>query len=281
MMPTRVELEATLRTRTSGFAELVATALGNTESIEKTLRGLSAESLKQGHHGAAIAPSLVSMRVDALAAYDSGLLAGVSRQWSPLDQLSIAEGLDTDYWLCAWATALRFLASSRDVDEPALESAPFMIRREASAVFGAPPLPEFNFTDLASIRKEKDADLVYRQLDRATFRGRLTRSDLATAVKSDDPGTWQPLRAVRAHCEALAGDAKVFLIDLFEREWRRQTATPAPLGPSGLVCLADIVRTIDPSTFARLPMPAPHTFEPADHWAPVLYLVLRTQWTAP
>jgi len=131
----REALSSALRGMTSGFSELLATALGNARSVAKTIEGLASSALEQGHHGAAISPSLVSQRVDALAAHDEDLLVDIARTWKPIDELSIVEQLDTDYWLTAWTTALRFVASPMRLGPQKLHGAPYMIAREGRAVF--------------------------------------------------------------------------------------------------------------------------------------------------
>jgi len=139
---------------------------------------------------------------------------------------------------------------------------------------------EVGLIDVLSFQQTRDADLAYRQLDRARFVGSVSSADLAAFLRPGDPASWQPIRGLRAHGDALTSDARAYLIEFFRDEWSRCIRGPAD--PAGLACLADIVRTTDKTVFSRLPMPDVHMLLPSlVDWATVLYIVLETHWSAP
>ena len=110
-----------LRRRSDGYWELLATAAGAPEAVERTVRGLTAQELDRGAHGLALAPSLVEERVEALAAHDVGRLVELAREWTAPSAMD-----DHPWWQAAWRTSLRHLKdagaiSRQDVEAPWLE----------------------------------------------------------------------------------------------------------------------------------------------------------------
>lgn len=102
-----MNLQDILLQRTEGLWEFIATAAGNAEAVEKTLRGLSPQELERGPHGYADSPNIVSERVEALAAYNSRMLAELAQSW--IDPHDIGNHSWTDWWRIVWSTSLRHL----------------------------------------------------------------------------------------------------------------------------------------------------------------------------
>src|SRR6185295_4621047 len=108
-------MSARLRTfvldRHDGFWELLATAAGHPVAIAKSERGLSAEALGQCFNGPAGSPSIVQARVEAIAAFNVGVLAELAGTWrSPKGLTADFDDVANDFWASAWCSALRHLS---------------------------------------------------------------------------------------------------------------------------------------------------------------------------
>jgi hypothetical protein len=113
-------LRAALSKRFDGYWELVATAAGHAASTARTEEGLSAKALAQGAIGPAHAPSLVSERVEALAAFSPQALARLAGGWIRPRDMG-----ENPWWTAAWTSSLRHLKAlevieRRQVEAPAL-----------------------------------------------------------------------------------------------------------------------------------------------------------------
>lgn len=106
-----------LRRRTDGRWSLVASAAGRSDAIENLCKTLSSEELDQGAMGSFLTPSLVSERVEALAAFGRHTLVNVASKWR-----TPAEIGDDPFWLAAWNSALRHVAAELDLKESELRS---------------------------------------------------------------------------------------------------------------------------------------------------------------
>lgn len=90
--------------RHDSYWELLATAAGVEESVEKTLRGLAGREIHQAHEGLAVAPSLIRERVESLAAWNPHALVDVIQDWLPPADIK-----GNPWWIAAWETSLRHL----------------------------------------------------------------------------------------------------------------------------------------------------------------------------
>jgi hypothetical protein len=98
-------LRDALRRRTDGRWSFLAAAAGDQKAIEELAAALSRKELDRGTGGAALTPSLVSERVEALAVSAGATLARVALGWR-----KPAECGDDPFWTAAWVPALRHLA---------------------------------------------------------------------------------------------------------------------------------------------------------------------------
>lgn len=267
--------------RSDGYWELFATALGNVESIAKTVRGLTAESLAEASKGAAVSPSLVEQRVQALAAYDGALVRELTRAWKPMREIRadlFDEGVD--FWTVAWSSSLRFLMEAPVGAEA--EELPLELRREVDVVFGGSRLVSVD----EGIELARDPSVPYRDLRRVALRhdGEVSEPMLVRLLESNTPtgSQLERLRIFQGSPDILSVAAVAFLEDLLLRTWPRGMELPLVGGFPILIEIivgrgteSAIVEVVD-----RLSAGIDASLRPAD-WAPFAYLLLGTGWTCP
>jgi hypothetical protein len=100
-------LSDALGSRSDGYWELLATAVGNPDALAQTRKGLAREALERGAFGEGVAPSIVRQRVEALAAWNRETLVELAMGWiepSKIDRNPL--------WTAAWGASMRHLHSA-------------------------------------------------------------------------------------------------------------------------------------------------------------------------
>jgi hypothetical protein len=178
------QLREALSRRRDSYWELLATAAGDAESLQRTTIALSAESLASGP-GMADAPSTVSARVEAFAAYSKTALAELAVQWPK----PLAIG-DNPRWIAAWTTALRHLKSLSVIS--VAEAAVPSIASEAAIVW---PENTSNEVSWHAVVSQIQSHRLFYDDVRALAVRPLMESTLSTSEVLAAP--WQALRLLR------------------------------------------------------------------------------------
>jgi hypothetical protein len=156
------DLRAALTERCDGYWELLATAAGSPDSVERTTKALAGEELDKGFQNPV---GLIGERVEALAAWNPAVLCDISKTWtSPSDDKSL-------WWLNAWRTSLRHLKAfgairKEQIDVPELAD-------EIDVLWGELPVKSVSWASALVFVKQQpvfDSGLI-RKLSRLPFVG--------------------------------------------------------------------------------------------------------------
>lgn len=187
--------------RDDGYWELLATAAGCGESVEKTRSGLTAKALASEPEGPAVGMHIVMYRVEALAAHDVSELVSLSREWRRPSEI------DPDtWWSAAWYSSLRHL-ERRGAVVPSEAQVPWLIR-EARAIWGNVDASSVSWRALAGELKTRWCDLAeiralaHRPLEEPSLDAR----DVEAAPRT-------MLRLLRGRGELLSQDARALLLE--------------------------------------------------------------------
>lgn len=253
-----------LAKRMDGYWELVATAVGQEVSLDKTLTGLSAKELARGALGKAIAPSVIRARVEALAAYDPALLASLAREW-----IAPHEIVDDPAWAAAWSTSLRHIKEVNrleraDVDVPALAE-------EVDVLWFEPGQP-ISWYDTARRLAGAEKPWSYNELRKlarcALVEPSLSDQDLAHARVA-------MVRLLRGRTSILDSTAHTFIRDLAERTIQGLSSV-APLALEVALALTPERR----QEFEALLLSRMRTVDDPRPLAPIAYVLLGA-WRVP
>jgi hypothetical protein len=250
-------LRAALSDRNDSYWELLATAAGDAESIERTETGLRVEALTQGAGGPAVAPSIVSERVEALAAFNPARIVKLATKWQAPKQIG-----DNPWWHAAWLTSLRHLRAQGaiergQVDCPALFA-------ETALLWDEPFEREISWRRFSE--ELKSSKLRY-EICRSAARGEIAEKSLSARDLEDVP--WQMLRLLRGRARLLDQSAVDLLIDR-ARNWTNRD-------PLEMALVAEICADLSPTTNGWMAEEMisiiPSTSDPRD-LTPIAYTLL-------
>jgi hypothetical protein len=256
-------LRQILSKRTRGYWGLIATAAGDAQSVQMTSASVSALSLARGSHGDAVAPSIVSESVEALAAYSPNLLVQITGDW-----LKPAAIYDNPWWTAAWTAALRHLKVASaitlaEVDVPVLAS-------EVAIVWSHTTSGEVSWHEVVSdLRAHR---VFYRDVRAMSLQ---PLGDLVLSASDVSTAPWPALRLLRGRIACLEIAAREAL-DVRAREWRNRSPMDAALA-------AELSAELSPSILDELRadvLAAVPGIEDARLLIPFVY-VLMGGWRAP
>jgi hypothetical protein len=253
----------TLSNRQDGYWEFLATAVGKPESILRTEEGLSASALARGSEGPAIAPSIVSARVEALAAFDPDKLAKIAAEWRHPQQIG-----DDPWWLSAWSTSLRHLRAVGAVGDEEFRCEG--LSNEMAVLSPQPSDEQIIWRDFA---QQLQYSSIYYDACRRAANLRVAETNISADDLERAP--WEMLRLLRGRTWLLDASALEFLIDR-ARRW-------ATLDPLEVALIAEFCNEISPDANSRLRADVaaivPTTSDPRD-LIPFSYVLLGA-WHAP
>ncbi|MGC4070809.1 MAG: hypothetical protein QM784_40270 [Polyangiaceae bacterium] len=143
------EFRQYISTKSDGYWELLATAVGNGAAVAKSLAGLQGSAFKEGVCGPSGTPSLVGRRVDALAAYRPSLLVEASKTWTKPSEMSYdLMASENDLLFAAWFSSLRFLVPAGTVSASDFRTNYTGICEEAGVQFSPTPFQVSDWNEL-------------------------------------------------------------------------------------------------------------------------------------
>jgi hypothetical protein len=283
-------LRAFMRSRSDGYWELLATSVGDQESIRKTMNGVSADALASGTNGPAISPRLVDERLQALAALDHEIVQALASTWKPPSALN--PGLtdpETDFWTAAWCAGLRFL---KEPPEPLAEESsalPLALERELAVVFGRVAHGFSNWDAL--IREVVSSSVTYDELRKVAVAlpagdETVSQEELIGLLGSQRPGSkyLERLRIFTGRPTVLSVPARRSLERLFCDAWFIKAAFATDRGANVVLMQLVLALTQDEGLKERA---TEHLMarlsEEGDpqQLAPFAYLLADTGWSCP
>jgi hypothetical protein len=164
-------LKEAVMKRFDGYWELLSTAAGSTNSLEKTIAGLTTEAINQGTRGEAIAPSFISSRVEALAAWNPQILVDVSSKWLTPKHVD-----EYSWWGSAWLPTIRHLKAVNAIEREKIDVPLFS--KEVSILWDSPKNSGYSWLDLIEKPRSIDFFLAVRSLAKETI--------LESSLSADD-----------------------------------------------------------------------------------------------
>ncbi len=286
----KVSFREFLIRRSDGYFEMLATAAGDRSSNRKTVTGLTATALDAAAGGAALSPSIVGRRVDALAAHDVPQLVQVSQDWKAPDSLDLSlTSAVTDFYVAAWEAAFRFLWKAGYKVEYDFSRLPLPLQREQATLAGTLAPEIRSWSDVVRIVAEERASYaIIRSINiaRVCKEGEIGHAHLKALLETDVPEL-VPLARLRIFTPAaflLSMEASEYLRQLFEARWFSMVE-PDVNGTGGEeAILLELVTKLGMSDelWSRA---AQHLLQRLDehgaagNWAPFAYLLLNKDWT--
>jgi hypothetical protein len=166
-----------LAVRGDGYWELLATAAGAPSSIARTEKALSADVLRLGAQGPAEAPSVVRERVDALCAWDPGILARLATTWLEPRDIN-----DDPWWTAAWSAGLRHLKTLGVIDRNRADVA--ALAAEVALLWGDHPNQEISWRRWAEATKGRLSASIREMAQARIVEDNLTGVDIEGAPLS-------------------------------------------------------------------------------------------------
>ena len=279
-----------LRGRSDGYWELMATAAGHDESMDRSMRGVSAKALEEGFNGPAVSPSFVQERVDAIAAFDARLLVDICAGWRAPDQVSLdLMNESADFWSAAWTAALRFLKKHGGAPLPGIAPVPRQIHLEQQILWPRSPVAVRSVQDLIAFGVD-DAHGYhdYRRVDESVIEveGALSEAllvQLLSGSAQPNDSQLERLRILVPRPHLIHEDAQARLRNLLSSRWLALREAPEFRG--GLLVLLDLVMVLEREK--ELSVIEDHFIEvrakseSPRSWAPFGYLLLRRGWHVP
>jgi hypothetical protein len=280
-----LELRAFLATRIEGPWELLATSMGVGASVEKTKSALSARALADASLGEAISPPIIDCRVQALAAFDTALLAEVASGWPSVDELRDRDpvGSAVDFWATAWTSSLRFLPAFRGQFARDPRGLPLHLQKEADILVRT--IPRQGLAD--SIARAREASVTYedlRVIARHTDHDEeVTQTHLEALLgQHTSPAVFERLRVV-AHPDARFSAAAVDRLEHLFREYWLGQDEQRELGGGLMLTEVTFQQSVNEelrSSAARELVGRLERGGPRE-WARTAYLMSGTRWTCP
>lgn len=256
-------LQHALRQRADGRWAFLAAAAGRPESIDELALAVSSRELDRGSAGAAVTPSLVSERVEALAVSARPVLVRVAIEW----RKPAATGSDP-FWSAAWNAALRHLAGEMDLNPE--DFRPSAVASEAAIVWPNGDKDVYTWNEL--LTRCRDGVASYEQIRRwAThpLGDRRIREEQVTNAPS------LLLRVLRDRVELLTADAVASLNARVE---------VAGEDPFEVAILAELLACVDDSIADNLREQVlsilPTVTDPREV-IPLAYVLLGQHWVVP
>jgi hypothetical protein len=257
-------LHEALRHRTGSRWVFLAAAAGKREAIEELCTALSRAELDRGTAGAALTPSLVSERVEALAASGGNTLVRVARDWRRPSEIG-----DDPFWSAAWTSALRHVAAPLALDANDFRAS--AVAMEAQLLWPTGDVVTHTWDALAATCR---ARLVpYEEIRRWSSCNLADRHFQEQQVR-DAPTLL--LRVLRGRFDLLTAGAVHTL--------RERSDDLLDQDPFEAALLAEVLTTFDDSwlaTFRRRLVQRLPTVHDAQEIIPLAYLLLGHGWVVP
>jgi len=278
------ELREYMAHRWDGPWELLATAVGVPQSVERTELALGAAEIVGSAPTSSSSPSVLDDRIQALAAFEPRRLVELVGQWRPLESLASGEPSEweVDLWTFAWIGALRHVPWTVLPEHVPLAT-PLPIRREIATLrpntsvtsqdelTRRANLPETTYDDLRSMGQP------------ANHQEPITAADLQNLLAPESSLGLERLRVAIGDRYELSGDAATFVAELLERDWF-ENDRPSWINGGRLLLMELFSRhCVDESLYRRMAaslVPRVERDGPRE-WARVAYLLARTSWTNP
>ena len=255
-------LRRNLSTRKDAYWELIATAAGDEESLEKTLVGLSSAQLDKGGSGLAVSPSIVRDRVEALSVSGLEQLLAIVCDWRNPSTIN-----GDPFWVACWQTALRHLVTSGAVDLNETRRVP-ELRKESDLLSTITSNARLSWAEL---RRRSEGIMVTTDIIRDWSRFSLTDKVLTREDIKSTPTLL--LRVLRDKPVILNRSAQDWILGLCDDLLGHD--------PYEAAIMLEIGRGYDPELEIRLArlfldkLPAIH--EPRD-LIPLVYMCINRQW---
>jgi hypothetical protein len=256
-------LRAALSTREDSYWEMLAAAAGSPAALERVQGGLSRDALDGGSDGAAIAPSIVSERVEALAAWDPARLEVLARSWR-----APAEVAEDPLWLAAWTSALRHLHARGGTDRRAFAIP--ALATEASVLWPE-PRPARSWDEIV---RDYGSRFVAYETVRLWATGPLSDAAIRADQLSNAPLAL--LRVLRGRERLLTADAREL--------WRTWTTDAHKRDPLDAAVAIELASKVEPVALshARVELTsALRKMTDARAAIPLAYVLVSPYWVAP
>jgi hypothetical protein len=258
------ELAAAMKARRNSYWILLATAAGESHSVAESTDGVSRRELDRGSLGAAVSPSIVDARIEAIAAYDPCVVAELARAWrAPGDVIG------DPFWLSAWRTSLRHLKTVGGFNPDELASPD--LDAEIEIVWGAPVDGSISWADTKARVQAGRATLA--DIRRWSKR-RLCEPRLGARDMSDAPPVM--LRLLRDRANLLDPSAAATV-----GEWAETLLDRDPFDASAIIEVAQAGGVLCRDLACKQLASHIDEIEDARTIIPLAYALLRPGWVIP